>query len=82
MQLTMIRICFMLAAMYVCICNGHRDNEIREAAKSGLRCARTIYRQLGKPVKCGRCIDFATEVIAEVHAAGAAANTAESTEAA
>jgi bacterioferritin-associated ferredoxin len=68
----MIRIRFMIAAMYVCICNGHRDKDIRAAAKSGLRCPRTIYRQLGKPVKCGRCINFATEVIAEVHAAEAA----------
>lgn len=67
----MIRIRFMMPAMYVCICNGHRDKDIREAARSGLRCPRTIYRQLGKPVKCGRCIDFATEVIAEVRAAEA-----------
>ena len=57
--------------MYVCICNGHRDHEIREAAKTGARCARKIYRQLGKPVRCGRCIDFATKVIDEVHAATA-----------
>jgi bacterioferritin-associated ferredoxin len=58
--------------MYVCICNGHRDSDIREAAKTaGLRCARAIYRHLGKPPRCGRCLDFAAQVIDEVHAAEA-----------
>lgn len=57
----------MIASMYVCICNGHRDGDIREAAKTGLRCAVKIYRHLGKPPRCGRCLSFAKEVIAEVH---------------
>lgn len=56
--------------MYVCICNGHRDRDIREAAKGGLTCARKIYRHLGKPVRCGRCLDLATQLVEEVHAAG------------
>jgi len=59
----------MLRAMYVCICNGHRDSDIREAARrEGLRSAREIYRRLGKPVRCGRCLEVATQVIEEVHA--------------
>ena len=68
MQLTMIRICVILRPMYVCICNGHRDSDIRAAAKTGLKCARKIYRHLGKPARCGRCLDFAARVIDEVHA--------------
>ena len=51
--------------MYVCVCNGHRDADIRRVAKSGLTCARQIYRKLGKPVRCGRCLDYAAGVIAE-----------------
>jgi bacterioferritin-associated ferredoxin len=54
--------------MFVCICNGHRDREIRDAARSGLRCAREIYRRLGKPARCGRCLDFAGRLVDEVHA--------------
>jgi bacterioferritin-associated ferredoxin len=54
--------------MYVCICNGHRDRDIRAVAKTGLRCAKAVYRQLGKPPRCGRCLDLAAQVIAEVHA--------------
>jgi len=53
--------------MYVCICNGHRDHDIRRAAATGLRCARAIYSHLGKPARCGRCLDLATRVIEEVH---------------
>jgi bacterioferritin-associated ferredoxin len=57
-----------MSAMYVCICNGHRDHDIRAAAQSsGLRCARTIYAKLGKPARCGRCLDLASQVIEEVH---------------
>jgi bacterioferritin-associated ferredoxin len=58
-----------MRAMFVCICNGHRDSEIRSAAQSGLTCARKIYRHLGKPAKCGRCLEFATQLVDEVHAA-------------
>ena len=53
--------------MYVCVCNGHRDSDIREAAASGLRCPREIYRHLGKPARCGRCLEFASELVDEVH---------------
>ena len=56
--------------MYVCICNGHRDRDIREAARTGLRCAREIYHQLGKPPRCGRCLPFATALVEEVHRSG------------
>ncbi len=55
--------------MYVCICNGHRERDIRAAAEGGLTCAREIYRQLGKPARCGRCLDTAAKLVDEVHAA-------------
>ena len=53
--------------MYVCVCNGHSDRDIRRAARSGLRCARTIYAQLGKPIRCGRCLQTAERLAQEVH---------------
>ena len=55
--------------MFVCICNGHRDRDIAAAARSGMTCPRKIYRSLGKPVRCGRCIDTATEIVQQVHGA-------------
>ena len=30
-----------------------------------MTCAREIYTSLGKPPRCGRCLEFAAEVIAE-----------------
>jgi bacterioferritin-associated ferredoxin len=66
--LTIIRISGTMAPMYVCICNGHKDRDIREAAASGMRCARAIYAHLGKPPRCGRCLDLASKLIEEVHA--------------
>jgi bacterioferritin-associated ferredoxin len=68
-QLQIILVLLKLGPMYVCICNGHREHDIREAAAKGLRCAREIYKHLGKPARCGRCLDFATQVVEEVHGA-------------
>jgi bacterioferritin-associated ferredoxin len=62
--------------MFICICNGHRDSEIRAAAEAGMRCAREIYRHLGKPPRCGRCLDLADKLVDEVHAAAAPAQPA------
>lgn len=53
--------------MYVCICNGHAERDIREAAASGLRCPREVYAFLGKPPRCGRCLSLAAELIDAVH---------------
>jgi bacterioferritin-associated ferredoxin len=55
--------------MYVCICNGHRDSDIRALARSGLRSAVEIYRHLGKPPRCGRCLKLADQLVSEVHEA-------------
>lgn len=63
----------MLRRMYVCLCNGHRDSEIRQAAASGLTSARAIYAHLGKPPRCGRCLELADKLVAEVHGQSAAA---------
>jgi bacterioferritin-associated ferredoxin len=63
--------------MFICICNGHRDSEIRAAAAAGLRSPQEIYRHLGKPPRCGRCLDLAAEIVNEVHTAGAQASAGE-----
>ena len=58
--------------MYVCICNAYRDAEIREAARSGLRCARKAYAALGGGPRCGRCLPVAQDLIDREHGAPAA----------
>ena len=53
--------------MFVCICRRYREKDIRRAAHAGLRSARDIYRQLGAEPNCGRCLQFAEQVIRDVH---------------
>lgn len=58
--------------MFVCVCNRYKDSQIRAAAQSGMTCPRQIYSALGKPPRCGRCLEFAAELIAETQAAAGA----------
>ena len=53
--------------MYVCLCNGYRDEEIREIAESGVRCAREVYLTLGNGPCCGTCLDCAQGIVNNVH---------------
>ena len=49
--------------MYVCLCNGYREAELRELAHEGIDCAREAYTTLGNGPCCGRCLDFAQQII-------------------
>lgn len=51
--------------MYVCICNGYRDCELRALAQQGVRSAHAAYRSLGAGPRCGRCLSVAQRVIDE-----------------
>ena len=54
--------------MYVCLCNGYRDAEIREvAAETGERCAEQVYLSLGNGPCCRSCLDCAQEIVNGVH---------------
>ena len=54
--------------MFVCICNGYRESDIREMARSGIRCAHKAYCALGGSPNCGQCLKFAQDLIDDVHA--------------
>ncbi|HMA16061.1 MAG: bacterioferritin-associated ferredoxin [Bacteroidota bacterium] len=62
--------------MYVCLCNGYRDAEIREVAESGLRCVKEVYLTLGNGPCCGSCLDFAQDIVDGVHETGTTADDA------
>ncbi|MEM7171381.1 MAG: (2Fe-2S)-binding protein [Pseudomonadota bacterium] len=49
--------------MYVCMCNGYRDSEIREVAEQGVACAHKVYAALGNGPQCGSCLEYAQEII-------------------
>jgi len=41
--------------MYVCLCHGVTDREIREAADNGISSMRQLGKELGVGTQCGRC---------------------------
>ena len=51
--------------MYVCLCNGLSDRDIRRAAEQGHCSVKGAYAALDAEVNCGRCVPFAHEMITE-----------------
>ncbi|MCK7545237.1 MULTISPECIES: bacterioferritin-associated ferredoxin [Marinobacter] len=51
--------------MYVCLCTGVTDREIREAAENGVSSMRQLGKELGVGRQCGRCACTAREILRE-----------------
>jgi bacterioferritin-associated ferredoxin len=51
--------------MYVCLCHGVTDREIREAAENGVSSMRQLGKELGVGSQCGRCACMAREILRE-----------------
>jgi bacterioferritin-associated ferredoxin len=51
--------------MYICVCNGITDREIRQCAASGLCSMPELEYSLGVGVGCGRCRQAAAEILQE-----------------
>jgi bacterioferritin-associated ferredoxin len=51
--------------MVVCHCNAIRERDLREAARSGVDCPIRADAQMGRRPRCGQCIPYARELIAE-----------------
>jgi len=49
--------------MYVCICNGVTDHDIRSAAESGCRTLPELTMRTGAGSNCGSCLDMALELL-------------------
>ncbi|KAF1717045.1 bacterioferritin [Pseudoxanthomonas yeongjuensis] len=49
--------------MYVCICNGVTDHQIREAATSGVRSVAELTMRTGCGATCGTCLDTASAIL-------------------
>lgn len=54
--------------MYVCICNGVTDRQIRDAVCRGARRLEDLSRELGVATGCGSCACVASELLAEAPA--------------
>lgn len=51
--------------MYVCICNGITDKQIREAVLNGADSFRDVRNQLGIASQCGQCTRLSKDIIKE-----------------
>lgn len=49
--------------MYVCLCNGVTDRQIREAVGDGVKSMRQLRQCLGVAANCGRCATHAKELL-------------------
>lgn len=49
--------------VYVCICNGVTDHQIREAAEQGVATVGELTMRTGCGATCGSCLDMAAELL-------------------
>jgi bacterioferritin-associated ferredoxin len=49
--------------MYICICNGITDHDIRDAAEAGCRSVAELTMRTGAGASCGSCLDMAGELL-------------------
>ena len=49
--------------MYVCICNGVTERQIREAATAGCTTVAELTMRTGAGANCGSWLDMATDVL-------------------
>ena len=54
------------AALYVCLCHGVTDHDVRRAAESGVRSVSELTMRTGLGSGCGSCVEMAAGLIAEV----------------
>ena len=55
-----------MQAMYVCICNGITDHQIREAAEAGCASLTELTMRTGCGSGCGSCLDMAADMVAQM----------------
>ena len=54
--------------MYVCLCHGVTDRDIRQAADEGVREVHALTMRTGLGSGCGSCVSLAAQVLGEASA--------------
>ena len=57
--------------MYVCICNGITDRQVREVAAAGCRSVAELTMRTGAGAGCGSCLELAAQILDEHASANA-----------
>ena len=53
--------------MYVCICNGVTEQQVRDAAEAGCSSVSELTMRTGAGANCGSCVGLAGELLQEMH---------------
>ncbi len=62
--------------MYVCICKGITDTQIRDAVCSGASNLRSVRQQLGAMTQCGKCAAQTRDLVNKTLADSTSSNSA------
>jgi bacterioferritin-associated ferredoxin len=49
--------------MYVCLCNGFTDRQVRDVSTAACGSAAAVYRELGVQPRCGKCVPMVREMV-------------------
>ena len=52
-------------AMYICLCNGITDRDVRRVAAAGSPTVAQLYRALGCAPQCGKCVPVVRQMLDE-----------------
>jgi bacterioferritin-associated ferredoxin len=62
--------------MYVCLCNGFTDRQVRAARDTAEGCVSGVYNALGCVPRCGKCVPMVRDILREAAALAAPATEA------
>ena len=63
----MVLICISITDMYICICHGVTESQIREAVQGGAGNMDILSAELGIGTRCGTCVCAAQSLLEEVN---------------
>ena len=49
--------------MYVCLCHGFTDRDVRRCAGAGSATVAEVYKALGHVPRCGKCVPTVCELV-------------------
>lgn len=59
--------------VYICLCHGFTDTQVKRAVAEGRRSMRDVYAALGGKPRCGKCVSEVRALVAPAPPGGSAA---------
>jgi len=54
--------------MYVCLCNGFTDRQVRQVCPAAAGSTAEVYRRLGGNPRCGKCVPMVRDMVRRAEA--------------